>query len=81
MFGMEKGKDESEFFFDLEKEIEDVSRYQEIVETIEQRTAFIKDLLRKGEKKQSYNELAIILHGYASALKVMSRCVSKKSKN
>lgn len=81
MFGLDKGKgsDESEFLFDLEREVEDVERYKEIVNTIDQRTSVIKELLRKGEKKEAFAKLAMILQGYVAVLKVLSRVVSKNA--
>lgn len=79
MFGLGKDTGDAEFIFDLEKELKsDPDRYQEIVSTVEERTAFIKDLMRKGEKKESYDQLVIILQGYVALLKVLSRIVDKK---
>lgn len=79
MFGLESGKKkEPEFVFDLEKEVQGVERYQEIVETVQRRTGKIKTLLREGTTKEQYDLLVAILTGYVALLKVLSRVISKR---
>jgi hypothetical protein len=80
MFGLGKEKGDTEFIFDLERELDDIERYKEIVENVEQRSAYIKELMRKGEKKESFDQLVSILQGYVALLKVLSRIVEKKEK-
>lgn len=80
MFGLGKETGDTEFVFDLEKELEDLARYKEIVETTQQRSNYIKELMRKGDKKESFAKLVTILQGYVALLKVASRIVEKQNK-
>ncbi len=79
MFGMEnkkpkaaKGKKEL-FLFDLEKELQDKEKQKEYVRRIEGRVTKIKELLRKGSKKEDFDSLGILLNGYHALAIVLGR--------
>lgn len=77
MFGLEgdkKGKKKTEeFVFELESELKNLGKHQEYKVKIDSRIQQIKELLRSGESKEEFDTLGILLHGYTSLLKVMSR--------
>jgi len=79
MFGLEgdKKKKEGEFVFDLEKDAGEANKYKELVERIERRTERIKEILRKGTKKEEYQALGILLAGYVAFLRVIGRVKTK----
>ena len=74
MYGLEDQKKKSdEFEFELEQELKDPSKHKEIKKRIEDRIQEIKKILRDGENKKEFERFGLILHGYTSLLKVMSR--------
>jgi hypothetical protein len=76
MFGLEdqqKNKGAPEFVFELEKELKDPKKHREIKKRIEQQIQEIKEQLRGGAEKQDFDQLGLMLHGYTSLLKIMSR--------
>lgn len=76
MFGLEgqkKKKPVEEFVFELEKELKNPKKHQEIKARVEGRIQKIKDHLRTGEEKDEFDRFGLLLHGYTSLLKVMSR--------
>lgn len=76
MFGLEdnqKKKKPEEFVFELEKELKDSKKGKEIKAHVESRIQEIKKILRDGENKKDFERFGLILHGYTSLLKVMSR--------
>lgn len=75
MFGMEgqQKKKSAEFVFELEKEFKNNKLHKEFKEKIEQRIQLIKEALRSGENKEEFDSYGVLLHGYTSLLKVMSR--------
>lgn len=75
MFGLEDGKKEDGklFRFDLEKDLKDSKKAQEIKKTIRERMLQIKSVLREGESQEEFDRLGTLLHGYVSLLKVISR--------
>ena len=79
MFGLEqqKKKKAQDFVFDLEKELKSSSKQQEVKKRVEKQIQRIKDILRSGESKEEFDHFGVILHGYASLLKVMARIASK----
>lgn len=83
MFGLEKqkkGKKEDLFIFDLEKDLMDRQRSLELKKKIESRVQAIKEALRSGDTKVEFETLGILLHGYASLVKVFGRVgLEKKS--
>ncbi len=77
MFGLEnqkKKKSDGEFIFDLEKDFKNTKTQKAIKAKVESRIQKIKEALRSGENQGVYDKYGIILHGYASLLKVMARC-------
>lgn len=80
MFGLEnqkKTKKIEPFVFDLEKELKSPSAVQTFKQKIERRTQSIKDVLRSGDDKAEFDQFGILLHGYTSLLKVISRLNAK----
>ncbi|QLH36270.1 MAG: DUF5398 family protein [Parachlamydiaceae bacterium] len=79
MFGLEKQKNKKadEFIFELEKELKTFKTHQEYKKKIEERIQDIRAVLRKGENKEEFDKFGVLLHGYTSLLKVMSRLSSK----
>lgn len=79
MFGLgdQQKKKGEEFVFELEKELTDPDKHKEIKEKVEKRIQEIKKILRDGENKKEFERFGLILHGYTSLLKVMSRIKPK----
>lgn len=80
MFGLEdqkKKKKGADFVFELEKELADRKKYKEIVQQVEKRIHEIKEILRQGENKKGFERFALILQGYTSLQKVISRFTPK----
>lgn len=75
MFGLEdQGKKKpEEYVFELEKELMDPTKHKEIKDKVEGRIQEVKRILRDGENKKEFERFGLILHGYTSLLKVMSR--------
>ncbi len=76
MFGLndsKKKKKTEEFVFELEKEFKQSAKHQEFKSKIDSRIRQVKDILRKGENKEEFDQFGVLLHGYTSLLKVMSR--------
>ena len=82
MFGMEKKKDKGQgafFQFDLEKDLSETGKRKELAKRIEVRIGKIKDLLRKGSKKEEYDQLGILLNGYHALAIVLGRASQQVS--
>lgn len=79
MFGLEKQKKKKteDFIFELEKELKNFKTHQEYKTKIEERIQNIREVLRKGENKEEFDKFGVLLHGYTSLLKVMSRLTPK----
>jgi hypothetical protein len=82
MFGLEshekeKGKENKKPIFELEHELLDGKKHREIKDRIEKRIREIQMILREGEKKIDFERFALILNGYTSVLKVISRFTPK----
>jgi len=77
MFGLEdqKGKKKSgqEFVFELENEMKNPVKHREIKNRVEKQIQNIKTELRSGTEKGDFDLYGLLLHGYTSILKVMSR--------
>lgn len=76
MFGLEdqkKKKKIEEFVFDLEKELKNAKKNQDLKKKVENRIQKIKEILRGGENKDEFDQFGVLLHGYTSLLKVMAR--------
>lgn len=81
MFGLEGNKKKKvveEFNFELEKELKDPKKAKELKDKIEGRIQKIKEALRTGDDKEEYDRFGLLLLGYNSLLKVMSRFGAKK---
>lgn len=75
MYGLEK-KPGERFVFDLEKEIRETpTRGKQILEKTEKRINEIKKLLREGANEKDFDQLGILLHGYAALQKVLRKVV------
>lgn len=80
MFGLEeqkKKKKSGEFVFDLETQLKDNKKHQELKKQVESKIQRIKEVLRGGENKEEFDQFGVLLHGYTSLLKVMARFVAK----
>ena len=80
MFGLEK-QDKQEkkgFIFELERELSDPKKREEIKKRVDARVQEIKEVLRKGESKKEFERLGLILHGYTSLVQVISRFTPDK---
>lgn len=75
MFGLENKKKDSpkEFLFDLETELADPKKSKEVKKKIEDSIIAIKSALRGGCPKEDFDQFGILLHGYTSLLKVLTR--------
>ena len=80
MFGLEdkKKKQPEEFIFELEKELKDAKKHQELKKKIEERIQRVKEILRSGGEQDEFNRFGFLLHGYLSLLKIMSRITPKE---
>jgi Family of unknown function (DUF5398) len=81
MFGLEnqkKKKPAQELVFELEKELKDPAKYKEILHRVEERLQKIKEILRVGDDKEEFNRFGLLLYGYNSLIKVMSRFTAQK---
>lgn len=80
MFGLEsqkKKKPIDDFVFELEKELKNPVKHKEILQRVETRLQKIKEVLRSGDNNQEeFDRFGLLLHGYNSLLKVMSRFTS-----
>jgi Family of unknown function (DUF5398) len=79
MFGLEnkKKKQNEEFVFELEKDLKNQKKRQEIKQKIENQIQRVKEILRTGENKEEFDQLGVLLHGYNSLLKVIARLTPK----
>jgi len=80
MFGLEdqkKKKKVEAFVFDLEKELKDPRRGNELKKNIEERVQEVKATLRTPESKEDYDKFGILLHGYTAVLKVFENVLAK----
>lgn len=80
MFGLEDQKKKKKvdvFVFDLEIELKDAKKYQELKSKVEDRIQKIKTMLKSGENKDAFDTSGVLLHGYTSLLKVMARGLPK----
>lgn len=74
MYGLEKQPKGKKFAFDLEREIqEQPSHGTKILEKAEKRMLEIKNQLREGVEEQDFDQLGILLHGYAALQKVLKK--------
>ncbi|MBM3201263.1 MAG: needle chaperone SctE [Chlamydiae bacterium] len=80
MFGLKKEtKKKGLFDFDLEKDLEDPKKGEELVHKVDHRIQEIKDKLRSGANSEEFNDLGVLLHGYSSLHKVLIKTNKNKS--
>ncbi len=80
MFGLEsqnKKKKQDEFFFDLEIELRNRSKFNEMKGKVDEKVQRVKGILRSGEAKEDFDRFGSLLQGYTSIQKVMSRISPK----
>ena len=78
MFGLEK-KGKALFEFDLEKELKsNPPKIRELLKKIEENTQEIKNTLRQGAGSEDFDNLGVLLHGYAALHKVLTKVSNKK---
>lgn len=79
MFGLEdkKRRDDKAALFDLEVDLKTPKKRKETVTKIEGRIAQLKTILRSGQNKEDFDEVGILLQGYAALLKVVGRFGSR----
>lgn len=76
MFGLEKQKKNKKpdaFIFDLEKDLTNREFCSELKSRIERRVQLIKEALRSGDGEVEFERFGVLLHGYASLVKVFAR--------
>ncbi len=75
MFGMEKQKKKQPaiFCFDIEIELSDQDKRKMYAKRIEDRINTIKELLRKGSRKEDYDHLGVLLNAYHALAVVLGR--------
>ncbi len=78
MFGLEK-KGKGLFEFDLEKDLKaDPAKANALLKAIEGKIAELKNLLRTGAETKDFDQLGVLLHGYAALQKVIGKITNKK---
>ena len=78
MFGLEK-KGKELFEFDLEKQLKETpTKLKEVQKKVEDQIASVKGHLRQGANSAEFDQLGILLHGYAALQKVLTRLAKKK---
>ncbi len=83
MFGLEdnkKKKNTAEFIYDIEIELKDISKRKAYMEKVQARIQKLKEILNAGVEQDELNHLAVLLHGYSSLFKVLSRKPKPKFK-
>jgi hypothetical protein len=78
MFGLEK-KPKELFEFDLEKELrQDHAKARAILKTVEEKIHEIKGILRQGAASEEFDNYGVLLHGFVSLQRVLTRIINKK---
>lgn len=78
MYGLEKEK-KAPFEFDLEQEIrKNPEKAREQLKMVETKMQEIKQLLRSGSSSEDFDQLGVLLHGYAAFQKTVNRILTKK---
>lgn len=81
MFGLEKKKEEApQFLFDLEKELVSDEKKIQLVKRLETRITKIKEKLKGGSPKETYDLLGVLLNGYHALAIVLSRASKEPPK-
>ncbi len=79
MFGLEK-KDKKPFLFDLEEEIiNDPNKKKHYLDIAKKRSEEIKNIMRKGDSSDDFDQMGVLLQGYTALNKVLSKVAKQKS--
>lgn len=74
MYGLEEKDKRQKFIFDLEKRIKDEPQHlKELLAKAEKRIAEIKKYLREGANEKDFDQLGVLLHGYAALQKILKK--------
>lgn len=73
MYGLKKNKKPVLFEFDLEKDLADDKKSKELLESVEKNINELKTTLRQGADSKEFEDLGLLLHGYSSLHKVLTR--------
>lgn len=75
MFGMDSGKKTKkvDYSFDLEEDLKDPGKLRATKEQVEERIHQLKNMLRQGEDKNSFDQIQTLLHGYLAVQRVIQR--------
>jgi hypothetical protein len=75
MFGLEdkKRKGDNPTQFDLELELKSAKKRRETALKVEERIAQLKAVLRSGQDQEEFDDVGVLLQGYAALLKVIGR--------
>ena len=83
MFGLEDNKDDKkksgapqDFQFELESDLQDITKLKNLQEKVNDKTQSIKTLLRSGKSKEEFDKMGVLLQGYVALLKVMKKVKS-----
>jgi hypothetical protein len=80
MFGLEKKPTNAPFEFDIEKDMKgDPDKKKKTLKIIEEKVVEIKGLLRQGAGSADFDNLGVLLHGYAALQRVLNRIGTKKA--
>ena len=78
MYGLKKNNKNTELFeFELEKDLQDNNKNQELIQKVDKRINEIKTKLRQGANSEEFDDLGLLLHGYSSLHKVLTRASKK----
>lgn len=78
MFGAEKKKKKvADWDFDLEVELKDPAALKKRKNEIAERITNLKNKMRSGGDKQSFDDAQVLLHGYLATEKVIERMSRK----
>lgn len=75
MFGMDSGKKKKkmDYSFDLEEDLKDPGKLRATKQQIEERITQLKNMLRQGDDKKSFDQTQTLLHGYLAMQRVIQR--------
>lgn len=77
MFGLEK-KPKARFEFDLEKDLKtDAHKLNDLIKSVDVKVQEVKQLLRQGTASGNFDQLGVLLHGYAALQRVLNRMTKK----
>jgi hypothetical protein len=78
MFGLEK-KTRALPEYDLEKDLKETpTKLKDLQKSVEEKIGEVKNALRHGAGSEDFDQLGILLNGYAALKKVLNRIANKK---